>query len=114
MHDIGPLLSHRVQIVRLALEGKTTQKICQMVRHSAEAVANYLSTFSRCLQLKRRGMGAGQIAFLLRRGRKLVTEYLALIDECEADKSRSFRLDELMRLGTCEWGGKGGGGYHGK
>ena len=29
VHDIGPVLTHRVQIVRLALEGKTTTQICR-------------------------------------------------------------------------------------
>ena len=33
IHDIGPVLTHRVQIVRLALEGKTTSQICNIMRH---------------------------------------------------------------------------------
>ena len=48
LHDIGPVLTHRTQIVRLALQGKTTSQICQIMHHSPEAVANYLSTFTRC------------------------------------------------------------------
>ena len=107
IHDIGPALSHRTQIVRLALQGLTTSKICQALRHSPEAVANYLATFTRCVQLRRRGMDVGQIAFLLGRGRKLVESYLELLTECEADKTMSYHLEELMRLGSCEWGKKG-------
>jgi len=40
VHDIGPVLTHRVQIVRLALEGKTMTQICQIMRHSPAAVTH--------------------------------------------------------------------------
>jgi hypothetical protein len=46
VHDLGPVLTHRTQIVRLALEGKTTTEICRRLKHSPEAVANYLATFT--------------------------------------------------------------------
>lgn len=49
IQDIGPVLTHRVEIVRLALEGKTTSEICRIMRHSPAAVTNYLATFSRCV-----------------------------------------------------------------
>ena len=79
VHDIGPVLSHRVEVVRLALEGKRLSQICRHLHHSPEAVANYLSTFARCAQLSREGMQVGQIAFLLQRGRSLVERYLELL-----------------------------------
>lgn len=104
VRDIGPLLTHRVEIVRLALEGKTVTQICRITRHSPQAVTNYLSTFERCVQLARHGMQAGQIAFLLRRGKGLVRQYLDLLAECESDRNLAYHLDELMRLGG---GGKG-------
>ncbi len=104
VHDIGPVLSHRKEIVRLALEGCLTTEICQRLRHSPEAVANYLSTFTRCVQLQRRGLAVGEIAFLLRRGRTLIESYLELLVESEADGNREYHLDELLRLGSS--GGK--------
>ena len=76
IHDIGPVLTHRTKIVTLALEGKTMSQICKMMRHSPQAVNNYLSTFTRCARLKQRGMQVGQIAFLLRRGKGLIQQYL--------------------------------------
>jgi hypothetical protein len=100
-HDIGPVLSHRVQIVRLALEGKTTSQICQAMHHSPPAIANYLGTFSRVAQLQQNGMQAGQIAFLLRRGKRLIEQYLELLAECRSDNNRSYHLEELLRLGNC-------------
>jgi DNA-binding CsgD family transcriptional regulator len=98
VHDMGPVLTHRVQIVRLALEGKTTTQICQIMRHSPAAVANYLSTFVRCAQLARQKMETGQIAFLLRRGRGLIRRYLDLLEECQRDKNLTYHLEELLAL----------------
>jgi DNA-binding CsgD family transcriptional regulator len=107
VHDIGPVLTHRTQIVRLALEGKTTTQICRILRHSPAAVGNYLATFARCVHLAREDMQVGQIAFLLRRGRGLIQRYLDLLAECETDKNMSYHLDELMRLAACGGGKKG-------
>lgn len=100
VHDIGPVLTHRDTIVRLALQGKTTTEICTITHHSSQAVANYLSTFARCVQLARRKMHPSQIAFLLRRGRSLVESYLDLISECEHDPNMTYHLDEFLRIGT--------------
>ena len=106
IHDIGPVLTHRTEIVRLALEGKTTTQICDIMRHSPTAVANYLSTFTRVAQLNRKEMQTGQIAFVLRRGRSLIRQYLELLQECEQDKNMAYHLDELLRLGNCGEGKK--------
>lgn len=108
LHDMGPVLTHRTEIVRLALQGKTTSEICSIMRHSPAAVANYLSTFVRCAQLARRGLEAGQIAFILRRGPSLVRRYLELFTDCEKDRNLAYHLEELLRLGTASRGGKGG------
>jgi DNA-binding CsgD family transcriptional regulator len=101
LHDLGPVLTHRAQIVRLALQGKTTSQICQIMHHSPEAVANYLSTFARCAQLVAKQMQVGQIAFLLRRGPALIQAYLDLLAECKADRNMAYHRDELLRLGSC-------------
>jgi len=106
VHDIGPVLTHRTKIVRLALEGKTMTQICGIMRHSPQAVNNYLTTFIRCVHLKRKDMQVGQIAFLLRRGKALVQQYLDIITECESDKNMSYHLEEMICLGTCSKGGK--------
>ena len=106
VHDIGPVLTHRTQIVRLALEGKTATQICTTTHHCPQAVRNYLSTFERCVHLARKNMQVGQIAFLLRRGKGLIQQYLNLLNECESDKNLSYHLEELMLLGTCSGGKK--------
>ena len=101
LHDLGPVLTHRTQIIRLALQGKTTSQICQIMHHSPEAVANYLSTFTRCAQLARQKMQVGQIAFLLRRGPSLIRADLDILDECRRDRNMAYHLDELLRIGSC-------------
>jgi len=101
LHDLGPVLTHRTQIVRLALQGKTTSQICQIMHHSPEAVANYLATFTRCAQLAQTKMQVGQIAFLLRRGPSLVRAYLDLLAECRRDRNMNYHLKELLRIGSC-------------
>ena len=104
--DIGPVLTHRTAIVEAALDGKTTTEICYAHRHSAEAVANYLSTFARCVQLQRRGLSTSEIAYVLSRGPTLIASYLRITNECAADPNRAAHLEELLRLGRV--GGKKG------
>jgi hypothetical protein len=99
LHDLGPVLTHRTEIVRLALEGKTTSQICQIMHHSPQAVGNYLSTFERCAVLADQGMQVGQIAFLLRRGKGLIEKYLELLEQCKTDRNMQYHLNELLRLG---------------
>jgi hypothetical protein len=98
VHDIGPVLTHRVQVVRLALQGKTTTEICRILRHSPAAVANYLSTFTRCAQLAQRQLHFSQIAFLLRRGRALIRQYLDLLAECQRDPTMAYHLEQQLQL----------------
>jgi len=59
IHDIGQVLTHRTKIVHLALKGKTMTQICQIMKHSPRSVNNYLTTFARCVHLKRKDMQAG-------------------------------------------------------
>jgi hypothetical protein len=99
VQDIGPVLTHRVEIVRLALAGKTMTEICRAVRHSPASVANYLSTFTRVAQLSARQMQASQIAFLLGRGRSLIERYLELVAQCQQDENFKYHLEQLVQLG---------------
>jgi DNA-binding CsgD family transcriptional regulator len=106
LHDLGPVLTHRTQVIRLALQGKTTSQICQIMHHSPEAVANYLSTFARRAQLARKQMQVGQIASRLRRGPSLIQKYLDILVECRRDRNMAYHLGELLRIGSCGGGKK--------
>jgi len=113
VHDLGPVLTHRTQIVKLALEGKTTSEICRRLKHSPEAVANYLSTFTRVAQLAKRGCEPGEIAFLLRRGPALVRKYLELLQEWQRDRNLGYHLRELLKIGQASGEKKERGSQHG-
>lgn len=96
VHDIGPVLTHREQIIEHALDGKTTSQICEIMHHSPEAVSNYLGTFTRCVFLSRQGLHPAQIGFLLGHGRSLIERYLEIAERCELDKNKAFHLQELL------------------
>ena len=102
----GPVLTHRTQIVRLALQGKTTTQICQIMHHSPEAVANYLSTFTRCAQLADKKMQVGQIAFLLRRGPSLIKDISTSWPSVEARSQHGLSSRGTPRIGSCGGGKK--------
>lgn len=117
VHDMGPVLTHRVEIVCLALDGCTMTEICRKMRHSPQAVANYVQTFTRCAQLQDQGLHAGQIAFLVERGRGLVERYLALRKEADKDPNRAHHLEHLLALGQAggkKSGVRRGGRSHGR
>ena len=100
VHDMGPVLTHRVEIVRLALTGKTMSQICEIMKHSPAAVANYLLTFTRVAQLAERKLPAKQIAFLLQRGPALIERYLQLLQECRQNPDYDYHLKELLAVGS--------------
>ena len=102
--DIGPVMTHRVQIVELALSGRTERQIATRTGHSMEAVANYVSTFIRTAQLSEDGTAAHDIAFLLERSQGLIAQYLKLLREAKASPATARHLKELLRLGRagCE------------
>jgi hypothetical protein len=100
IHDIGPVITHRVQIVSLALSGHCQLEICRRTRHGPEAVANYLSTFTRAARLAQKGLAPKEIAFLLQRGERLIQQYLDLYKEAGASgDSRAYFLAELLSMG---------------
>ena len=100
VHDIGPVLTHREQIIKHALMGKTTCEICEVMHHSKEAVTNYLGTFTRSVFLSRQGLQAVQIAFLLGHGKSLIERYLKIATGCESDKNKAFHLEEMLCPGA--------------
>lgn len=99
VQDIGPVLTHRVEIVRLALSGKTMTEICRTMRHSPSAVSNYVSTFTRVAQLAERRISVPQMAFLLARSRSLINSYLELLSQAREDENSRYHLEQLLTFG---------------
>lgn len=98
--DIGPVLTHREWIVQLALQGKTMTEISRATHHTPAAIANYLSTFTRCVQLDRQGIHPAQTAFLLRRSAHLVRKYLELAQAAQENPNQRMHLRALLELGV--------------
>ena len=75
---IGRGKSHKVAIIELYLQRYTYTEISWRTRHSPFAIKRYLTTFSRMINLKRKGVVPEEIAFLLGISSHLTEEYLRL------------------------------------
>jgi Protein of unknown function (DUF1670) len=94
--DIGPGQTHRVQAVRLYLEGLEPQQIARRLYHALSSIENYLTTFGRVVLLLGRGHCDDEIAFLIRRSTPLVAAYRALAQQFAHKASAQRRLREIL------------------
>jgi hypothetical protein len=94
--DIGPGQTHRVQSVRLFLEGHEPQEIARRLYHALSSIENYLTTFGRVVLLARRKYTNDEIAFLVRRSSTLVAEYRRLARELVRQPAARRRLQEIL------------------
>lgn len=94
--DIGPGQTHRVQAVRLFLEGHEPQDVARRLYHALSSIENYLTTFGRVVLLIGRGHTDDEIAFLLRRSTPLVAAYRALAQKFAAKATAQRRLREIL------------------
>ncbi len=79
--DMGRTLTHKKIVVKMALDGMTTQEIANRIYHSTVAVDAYLKTFDKLLILRYYKMPLSAIIRVLGHGRKLIEEHLALAEE---------------------------------
>jgi hypothetical protein len=94
--DIGPGQTHRVQAVRLFLQGKEANEIARQLYHSLSSIENYLTTFARVVFLAQKGYGADEIAFVIHRSPALVAAYQQLHDEFRRQPAAQVRLREVL------------------
>ena len=87
--DIGPGQTHRVQAVRLYLQGLEANEIARRLYHTLGSIENYVTTFARVVFLANKGYGDDEIAFVIRRSSPLVAAYRKLFGEFQAQPSRS-------------------------
>lgn len=96
IHDIGPSLTHKKIIIqKLFIEQKTVQQVSRETYHSFPAIERYITTFKQILLCWKKGMILEEIAFSVRKTKRLVKEYLAIIDEY---KERNYILDRLLEF----------------
>jgi hypothetical protein len=94
--DIGPGQTHRVQAVRLFLQGHEANEIARKLYHSLSSIENYVSTFARVVFLADKGYGTDEIAFVIHRSPALVAAYRQLHEEFRGQRSARARLREIL------------------
>jgi len=105
--DIGPGQTHRVQAVRLFLEGHEPMEIARRLYHALSSIENYLTTFGRVALLANQGYSDDEIAFIIRRSGSLVAAYRRLKEQFANKRSARTRLQEIFgRLETGVFPGK--------
>ena len=94
IHDKGRTLTHKKIIIeKLFIEQKTVQQTIRETCHSSRAIERYITSFKQILLCHRKGMNIDEIAYSVRKTKKLVHEYLNIIDEY---KERSYILEKLV------------------
>jgi len=96
-HDIGPGQTHRVQAVRLFLEGHEPMEIARRLYHALSSIENYLTTFGRVVLLANKGYGDDEIAFILRRSTPLVAAYRQLARQFAEKRTAQARFREILQ-----------------
>ncbi len=94
--DIGPGQTHRVQAVRLYLQGLEANEIARRLYHTLSSIENYLTTFARIVVLANRGYTDDEIAFVIRRASPLVAAYRKLHHEFRDKPAARRRLAEIL------------------
>lgn len=94
--DIGPGQTHRVQAVRLYLEGLEANEIARRLYHTLASIENYVTTFARVAFLVAKGYADEEIAFVIRRSSMLVAAYRQLLSEFQSRGAARQRLQEIL------------------
>ena len=96
---IGRGKSHKVAIIELYLQRYTYTEISWRTRHSPFAIKRYLTTFSRMINLKRKGVVPEEIAFLLGISSHLTEEYLRLYQKYNLPQYQD-RIEDISSLSS--------------
>ncbi len=80
IHDMGPTVTHKREIVRLKLQKVSTPEIARRTNHSEEAVDRYINDYERVTRISNIFEPA-DIAFITNLSESLVIEYLDLKKE---------------------------------
>jgi hypothetical protein len=102
-HGIGPGQTHRVQAVRLFLEGQEPMEIARRMYHALSSIENYLTTFGRVVLLADKGYGNDEIAFLVCRSTPLVAAYRDLARQFSHKRTAQARFREILERVEAAW-----------
>jgi len=96
--DIGRGVTHRIEIIRLYVQGYTEPQIVKRTHHTYESVASYVSNFTRVMLLVDRGLPPSHIRKILRMSLRLVNEYIALYRELDVPEHQ-WKLNLMRHAG---------------
>ena len=98
LEGVGRGQTHKAQIIRLWLEGKTYDQIALHTRHSAKSIQRYIKAFEQVVLLERQELSPAQMAQLLQIGPSLVQEYLAVYAQNDQPEKRQRLEEQLQRI----------------
>lgn len=103
VHDIGPAVSHKAEVIRRFLRGQSPADIARQLNHTQQAVDTYIKDYEVTRKLAQK-FPIKDIPALSRRSMSLVKEHIKLIRQYEPElvffsanghKSRSNTLSKL-------------------
>jgi len=101
--DIGPGVTHRAIAIRHWLEGKEPVAVAQQIKHSIEAVENYLQKFKRVAYLKGKDFTQFEIALTVGISVTAAHTFVQLYDEFKNTPFFKQRLEEINIVGGQYW-----------
>jgi hypothetical protein len=83
VHDVGPTLSHKTEVARLLEEGDLEPNVGRKLSpvHNLRSVERYAQTYKNALKLLERGFAPSEISGILSISKRLVDEYIAIVNE---------------------------------
>ncbi len=93
--DIGPVLTHQVEAVRMAIEGRATWEIAKRILHPPRAIERYLATFARVVALADSGAERRAAAASVGLSERLFLDFLGLRDRY-AGGEHAGRMAEIL------------------
>ena len=81
VHDLGPSVTHKVEIIKEYLKGTTGKKVAIKTRHSQNAVDIYIKSFEKVKTAKKYTDDAAEISYMTGHSKRLVKEYLLLMEQ---------------------------------
>jgi hypothetical protein len=87
VHDVGPTLSHKVQVARLLEAGYLEPEIGRKLSptHDLRSVERYAQTYKNVIKLLERGFAPTEISGILSISRRLVGAYIEIVNEHHPD-----------------------------
>lgn len=100
VHDIGPSLSHKITVVRAYLQGKTGNAVAKETRHSLQACGRYVKGYEKVRIAKKYCDDLTEIAFVTGQSKRLVKEYIFLMEQFQNQTKNYIKEDEEYNSGA--------------